>query len=113
MTNLQLLSALRAVRATLASPQQWTKDAFARDATGKVCEFLSPKAVCWCLEGALYNACLTHEQFWTVYTLLVDLITPPELALSDWQDKPERTHADILALLDRAESTLTEVNAND
>jgi hypothetical protein len=47
--------ALRAAAALIEPPGAWTKDAFARDDRGHPLSAMSPKAVCWCVHGALCN----------------------------------------------------------
>lgn len=46
------LDEILAVKSLLRSPKRWTKDLLARDAKGTVIHHSSPKAVCWCLDGA-------------------------------------------------------------
>ena len=110
MTNTQKLAAIRAIRKLLATPDRWTQGAMARDKRGDVELDISSKAVCWCLVGSIRYVCRTFTRRWTTYEFLAGLLGFEDIA--EWQDAPERTHADILALLDRAESTLTEEHAN-
>ena len=44
---------LRAARARIADPKNWTQRHFARDAYGLPVMGSSADAVCWCAEGAL------------------------------------------------------------
>ena len=45
------LDILKAARATLANPENWTKGCYARDAAGNMCKPYSPNAVKWCAIG--------------------------------------------------------------
>ena len=44
---------LRAARARIADPKNWTQGEMARDGSGKACPARSPNAVCWCAMGAV------------------------------------------------------------
>lgn len=41
-----------AARTLIADPADWTQGVWARDAAGRDVDSTSPKAVCWCAEGA-------------------------------------------------------------
>lgn len=90
------LETLKAMRELLSAPERWTKGECARDASGNRVDISSPDATCFCLIGA---AGLVGE-FKSVMDLLDRLVAPGPA--SCWQDAPERTHAEVLALLDRA-----------
>lgn len=92
MTTLELL---RGVRELLAVPERWTKKAFARTATGTICNDTQDVAVAWCIRGAAYRLGLGHDEFCSSM-----LYSPNDL--SRWNDAPERTHAEVLARLDAA-----------
>lgn len=47
---------LRAVDNVLATKDQWCRGSFAIDASGHSVEWSSPRAVCFCLAGAIYRA---------------------------------------------------------
>jgi hypothetical protein len=97
-------------RELLAAPESWTKNVFARDASGtKVCTS-DLRAVCWCLKGAMSVAATAHGLI-DDFTPLTDAEMLLEKLLGDrpvapWQDEPERTHEEVLALLDRAIETV-------
>lgn len=89
---------LKSVRELLTDPTHWTQRAYARDKGGCIVGSEDPRAVCWCLFGAL---------------LKLGRIRPPqdmdgaarrlaaeaECPVSSFNDS--RTHADVLRLLDR------------
>lgn len=103
-------------RAILAEPASWTKRANARirrdgmdsPAVGITYEY----ANCFCLNGALIKASYelrAHEIQSTPFTVapfvdaqhILDSLTPEGWYIG-WNDAPERTHGEVLELLDRA-----------
>ena len=79
----------------------WTQGASARDVTGSVTRAWAEEAVCWCAMGAV--ACrdddwTTAEPAWAALRAAVG----GETWVSEWNDAPGRTQADVLALYDRA-----------
>ena len=105
------LEELKAVRELLSDPEHWTRGAFARDAQGGEISPASPEAACWCIGGAaMYMA---SEPGWDFIQLLDaslpvlravgDVIGCTDVGfIGDWQDAPDRTHAEVLDALDRA-----------
>ena len=97
------LDVLREVRKLIAEPERWTKGVYARprDSTGSV-NIRNKRAHCFCLAGALYRAInVTPGENYGVIGYARALGFQDEGKLTDWNDNPERTHADILDLLDR------------
>ena len=112
---------LRAARKTIEREDDWTHGVMARDGGGNPCGSASTEARCWCLVGAvqratfdlslsppfrdpvlirLYDALNREEPSgaWRVGEKApVETIQAMLTAFND-----NRTHADILALLDRA-----------
>ena len=73
--------------------KRWTKGAYARTQNGRRCGIQSPKAVCWCLSGAIEKLNLTH-----LSTGLIPVIRANGLNVafySDANDSPQTTIADI------------------
>lgn len=93
-THLGSLSAL------LADPDAWTQRADARDASGMSIAFDSPTAVCWCLYGAMHR-CVPRDAWQEVGDALRAAAGP--VALSQFND--QATHADVLALIERAKES--------
>lgn len=98
--------ALRALMAT-----SWTQGALARDAEGHVVSWRSPKAVRFCLVGGIERVlrdratdgspmCGAVHRWRHLHDSLGAFMG--EQDLSTWNDAPGRTHADVLALIDRA-----------
>ena len=90
----------------LADPAHWTQRAIARNRTGDEVDSGSHAAVAWCLTGALHRSCFrqhgSHRNkvlaYWSgrlrIYEHLGGLT-----ALAQWNDAPERTHADVVRVL--------------
>jgi hypothetical protein len=87
----------------LSDPARWTQGYYARDAKGALVGPASQRAVCWCLLGAIvrvygrrgHSSCL-------VASLREALNLPPDVTLTNWNDAPARTHAEVLDLCRRA-----------
>lgn len=96
---------MKAARVILAEPKHWTKGAMARDATGRPCTSNSPKAVCWCIEGAIEKATRSEMYVGTPGYLVAHLLTEKtdtqHFGVHVWNDDPSRTHAEVLELLDK------------
>ena len=91
---------LRAARAKIEAPERWTKHTFAKTADGRAAPSISTDAVCWCGYGAI------NYVGWGLKHILMDAGFAINAAVGgyfpDWQDAPERTHAEVLAAFDRA-----------
>lgn len=103
------LEVLRGARELLADARHWIQGADAFDASGtELVNGYEDGATCWCLVGALEKVsgrtmATYHEP---AYRIIDDLIDPDMGGdPREWNDAPERTHSDILALLDKAIST--------
>jgi len=95
----EVVEALKEARALIANG--WTQGCPARDANGTDVNSLDPSAVSFCIYGACYRASQSRSD--DVYRLtgsvLQKLCTG---APSVWNDAPERTQSEVLALFDRA-----------
>lgn len=98
----QLVADLRAVRAKIERPEAWTQGAWARTATGGAVPVRQPGRVpvCWCLGGALRAAAVPTMRWKAMRNAIVSLTAP--MGITAWNDTPRRTHAEVLALIDRA-----------
>lgn len=95
------LEILRAARAKIERPECWTKGAFARDAVGGECMSSEPDAVCWCSDGAIGAVIATTDVHdFCAFEALSRAIG--NLHVAEWNDAPERTHAEVLAAFDAA-----------
>lgn len=101
---------LRAARALIE--KGWCQAALARDKTGATVEPGSERAVAYCMMGAIYAAThytpLTawerHETYMLAKQCRNRLFAANSIqdTLADWNDAPERTQAEVLALFDSA-----------
>lgn len=93
------LTILKGARAILDSPNRWTRRSYARDANGRPVPIMDGKACSFCLVGALGRAAggLAGAH-------LAERILSDELMdyAPDWNDDPERTHEEVIAVLDAA-----------
>jgi hypothetical protein len=97
---------LKAARARIEKPEHWTQGAFARNALGRNVHPTHPSACCFCVEGAVRYADmrLPGSQRGAARTQLDT--TAYEISgncyAAAFNDAPSTTHADVLALFDRA-----------
>ena len=91
------------VRALLAEPTRWTKGAYGKDARGVRVGARSSNAVCWCLVGAYQHSHPEGTSRRRAFDLLGSVASDWHgRSLQDFNDDPATTHADVLALIDRA-----------
>ncbi len=104
MTAQSVLDVLRAAREKIATPERWTKGAAARDVNGGKVDAASPLAVCWCANGAIYSKPSPYLRpgLRDSATENLRMLLPIGFYVSTFNDAPTTTHADILALFDRA-----------
>lgn len=93
---------LVAARALIAEPEAWTQGAFAKRADGGNTAAIAPAAICWCARGAIEMASRGsfENENAAVYAFQKANDTPSFIA--EWNDAPERTHAEVIAAFDRA-----------
>ena len=95
------LTALRNIRALLADPAHWTQGTNARDADGFPVDPIDDSAAtAWCLQGAMYRGSGGADTL-SVRAALADQLSA-FYCLTNWNDTATRTHAEVLALIDRA-----------
>ena len=107
----QLLTDLRAGRALLTPPERWVKGYFAFSTTepddDHMTDATAPDAMCWCSYGATLKVTGEHGDRQTaVVDALVEQLPSAAPVGKDplvwFNDHPDTTHADVLALWDRA-----------
>lgn len=88
---------LIAARALIATPEKWLKG------------MLDNNAGCYCAMGAVRQIAVQpeHQRLWRVsqtdeYKLLCRALPKPYFGIPGFNDARETTHADVLALFDRA-----------
>lgn len=99
-------SILQSARELIADPAHWTQSAFARDVNGNDCVSNDPEAVCFCALGALNKAANYYDSkknatlYFKAKAALRDMIYPHNISM--FNDRFDRTHAEILRLFDDA-----------
>lgn len=83
----------------LRDPERWNKGAAARDQNGKPCSYDNPSASSWCVLGALMM--LYGPRGWASRLVKTEILVG--CWVPKWQDAPERTHAEVLAALKKAD----------
>ena len=97
------LDVLKAARVRITEPEHWTQGAFARDAGGaEVLLANDVNATCWCAAGAVsVSAGLFGRVLYeSAIKELRRTITGSGFAIGDYND--EHTHAEVLAVFDKA-----------
>jgi hypothetical protein len=110
MTGSQLKQDLRALRALYNGPEKRANGAFARDCDGNVCAAWSQDAVCWDLYGLssslLRDMAVPSARAEECRSMIARCgLDDPRgfgLNLLVWDNDPERTFEDVIALLDKA-----------
>lgn len=100
------LVVLRQARALIEKPEHWTQGAFARDALRRQVRSFDAMAVCWCAVGAVGRVHPTDDSTHSE-ALAALLRAVPGCSVAGFNDAPVRTHAEVLALYDRAIACLT------
>lgn len=109
MTELDVLIAARDL---IARPGGWTQGYIARLGDDRPCTYEYSYAAKFCLAGAVAKVAL-HIRPLTQFTALFHWLD--EFAggsLTRWNDAPERTQADVVALLDRAIEAWRDKHSN-
>ena len=96
------LEILKKSRELLAKPENWIQKCLWGDGKGN--SVYSEEAVCFCLDGAIDKVCRSiNETCLDEYEMkVVNFLGFKHLReLYDWNDVPERTHQEVLNLLDQ------------
>lgn len=97
-----LLEVLTEARALLADPKAWTQGQFARGRWGGGVDVLAPGAQCFCAVGATMRVD-ARRSYRSDVSEALEAVTPPGFGdMARYNDDPITTHADILAIFDRA-----------
>lgn len=111
MVDLTPAEVLRRAKALIAEPEKWTKGENARDAAGNWVWADSARAVCWCAQGAI-NAVAPDSLVALCNALgFVNRTAGVMSNIVTLNDAPTTTHADIMALFDRAIAAAEAENA--
>src|SRR5262245_38627325 len=83
----------------------WCQHAIARQANGDETHELDPDATEWCMSGAYYKwANGTASEVTTCYSLKISTITGENWGA--WNDNPDRTQAEVVAVLREVEKEM-------
>lgn len=104
---MSVLQRLQAARELIADEAKWTKGHYARNKFGKLRRSSASDAVCFCVQGACHLDVDMEEDLvcalWYGLPKTARTATlPPSDNIIYYNDDRDTTHADILALLDRA-----------
>jgi hypothetical protein len=102
---METLDVLKAARALLGEgPHRWTQDAYARNSKGESWSTSGPDAARFCVAGACLRFLPEDADAQTVLCSLREQlpVTYRRFAVSFWNDRPERTYEEVLALFDKA-----------
>jgi hypothetical protein len=92
---------LKEARDLIAKDGGWTQRQYARGADGTYADFYNKKAVCFCTLGALYRVGLSEPKALNdAEHLLLKSAQVENIVV--WNDAPERTQAEVVALFDAA-----------
>ena len=109
-TTTYLLDILKGTREILSDPARWTQNAWARNAKGQEAYPFDEEAVAFCLDGAIVRASGEDHstKTWNALMEVSQYTGPGIVSATNWNDEPERVHADVLAVLDRAIAELSK-----
>jgi hypothetical protein len=91
-------------------PDRWTQGCNARQADGLICGVHDAEATCWCLLGHIIKR---NEEF--AFKPIRAAFGHPTVSWAAWNDSPERTVDDVIALCARVAcgpATSTEYSFN-
>lgn len=111
-----MLEILNRARVLICEPKSWSKMSMARDEHGIGCDPAGPYAKSFCLLGAVHRADTEFRAY--IYSDVImqlqrDLRMAPNWSprsggLADYNDGGNRTHEEVLALLDNTIERLSE-----
>lgn len=96
---------LRKARALIADENAWIRNNLAVNHEGAVVLSADSDACKWCALGAIDKvANFLHSPGFEARDAMIRAagVDPEDDGLGDWNDAPERTHAEVLAAFDRA-----------
>ncbi len=91
---------LIAARKLIESPEKWTQGEMARDADGNM-TISEDKTVCRCALGACMSI-QAGDGYRAMRASLNAQLPAGHIRVHEFNDAPKTTHADVLALFDRA-----------
>jgi len=98
MTTYVPIDECRTVAELLADPARWTQDTWARSANGSVAKWGDKQACKFCMMGAIFRVYGPRYEP-AMWRRLHDSLGG---SVSQFNDAPERTHAEVLEAVRRA-----------
>ncbi len=103
----QAAETLRAAKALIDTPKKWTQHALARLGDDQSCFSHDPNAVCFCIIGAISRAesdvACSIAAFRIASNTLLHLTRSLGFhSVGDFNDHPDTSHTNVMALFDRA-----------
>lgn len=113
MNYKDLLPKVEAMQELLKDPAHWTKGDSAKSVTGMPVNPTSPLAACWCLSGAVEKIADDAVEYRRALINLVRLATRRRGAnfVFTWNDARERTHAEVMQLLEEVKQECQNADA--
>lgn len=94
------LQVLMEARALIEKPENWCKYDSAIDEDGVPCGPSYYAAAKWCVMGAVRKFSESEDQIIIAARIFSNVVGYSPVG--DWNDAPERTHAEVLAAFDKA-----------
>lgn len=88
----------------LLTEQTWTRGAYAKDRHGCTVDAKSEQAEAWCLVGAVKRCSANEDDVADILDKIVAALQLEEWhysGIAQWNDAPERTAHDVIALVTR------------
>lgn len=85
--------------ADLIEPEgAWTQGVTARNAKGEIVSWRVPEAICWCAVSSISKAAGDNHGIAASARMAMRKVVPTGY-ISDWNDHPRRTQAEVVAAL--------------
>lgn len=106
MTKEQIVAKLEEARARIE--KGWCQHVYALGPEGKGISARSPRASAWCPDGALFSRDTESGTEAYVYFARAVHEANPGWSIWEWNDAPERTKEQVLAMFERAKALVFE-----
>ena len=107
MMKHELLVNLNSLRALFDVPSKWVQGAPSTNSVGEHVRPSSTVAICWCLMGGVSKITYDDNDMISYDNMIDALLRSLRLlgyegGIASWNDNPERTFEDVLAVIDQA-----------
>ena len=96
------IDVLKLARSYIDTPRHWIKGSYAQTLTGRTIGPCQPLAACFCSVGAILRAANELRTLPIAGLETIGGFIPTNQTLHWFNDDPATTHADVLALFDKA-----------